>query len=569
MPALRRAHTAAAVLLVLVAVALCVPSTVLAAAQPRLIVGFAPTATDASRTSTLARAGLRGAKSTSIRPLRAVVVPVAAGQLRATRARLLARPGVAYVEVDHVARAYDLDQAAASGVAAAWQPNDTFLSQQWALATLRAETAWELARGTGVTIAVLDTGVDYIHPDLAGRVDLGRDFVDGDDDPMDVQGHGTHVAGIAAGAADDGFGIAGIAPGARILAVRVLDHEGAGNYSQVANGIVHAAQKGAKVINLSLGGAEKSDLLRAAIDYAASRGAIVTCASGNESAASMGYPARYESCLAVGATDASDQHAPFSNRGAGIDLVAPGAQVLSSTMGGLHEAWDGTSMASPYVAGTAALLISQGLGRRATLDALTTTAVDLGSPGYDTTYGAGRIDAASAVEAGSRAPRAAGDTVAPGVATITVGAPMRGATSRVIVRWKLRKRTGFVRVGTSAFRGSHSYSRTIVRGGTRTIQTFRFRAGIVYRSTVTHVRTRSVVRSKIATLPITVVASDDAGVDRVSVKVDGRIQGVDWSAGDGWTVNVPCRAGTRTITAFAYDAADNEASRAVSRRISC
>lgn len=569
MPTLRRAHTAAAVLLVLVAVALCVPSTLLAAAQPRLIVGFAPTATDASRTSALARAGLRGARSTSIRPLRAVIVPVAAGRLQATRARLLARPGVVYVEVDHVARAYDINGVAASGVAAAWHPNDTFLSQQWALATLRAEEAWELSRGTGVTIAVLDTGVDYIHPDLADRVDLGRDFVDGDDDPMDVQGHGTHVAGIAAGAADDGFGVAGIAPGARILAVRVLDDKGAGNYSQVANGIVHASRKGAKVINLSLGGPEKSDLLRAAIDYAASRGAIVTCASGNESAASIGYPARYESCLAVGATDAADQHASFSNRGTGMDLVAPGTQVLSSTMGGLHEAWDGTSMASPYVAGTAALLMSQGLGRRATLDALVGTARDLGAPGYDTTHGAGRIDAAAAVVAGSRAPRAAGDTVAPSVGNITVGVPRRGATSRTVVRWKLRKRTGFVRVGTSAFHGSHSYSRTIVRGGTRTIQNFRFRGGIVYRSTVTHVRVRSIVRSKTAMLPITVTATDDTGVDRVSVQVDGRVQGVDWSVADGWTVDVPCVAGAHTITAFAYDAADSEASRAIIRRITC
>ena len=574
MPTLRRAHTAAGVLLALVVVALCVPAMVLAAAQPRLIVGFAPEATDASRTDTLGRAGLRGAKSTSIRPLRAVVVPVAAGQLRATRARLLARPGVAYVEVDHVAHAYDLDasaldEAAATGVAAAWRPNDTFLSQQWSLATLRAEEAWELSRGTGVTIAVVDTGVDYIHPDLAGRVDLGRDFVDGDDDPMDVQGHGTHVAGIAAGATDDGFGIAGMAPGSRILAIRVLDAKGAGNYSQVASGIVQAAQKGAKVINLSLGGPEQSELLRSAIDYAASRGAIVTCATGNESAAAIGYPARYESCIAVGATDSADARAAFSNQGDGIDLVAPGAQVLSSTMGGSHEAWDGTSMASPYVAGAAALLVSQGLGRRAAVDALVTTAKDIGAPGYDTATGNGRIDAAAALQAGARAPRAASDTVAPTVASISVGAPTRGATSRAKVVWRLRKRTGFVRVGTSDFLGSHSYSRTKVRGNTRTIDTFRFRGGVVYRSTVTQVKVRSVVRSATATLPITVTASDDAGVDRVSVQVDGSVKGVDWSAGDGWTVQVPCVAGAHTITAFAYDASDNEASTAITQRVSC
>ncbi len=569
MPTLRRAHTAAAVLLALAAVALCVPAVVLAAAQPRLIVGFAPEATDASRTDALGRAGLRSAKSASIRPLRAVVVPVAASQLRATRARLLARPDVAYVEVDHVAHAYDLADAAASGVAAQWHPNDTFLSQLWALSTLRAEEAWELSRGTGVTIAVVDTGVDYIHPDLAGRVDQGRDFVDGDDDPMDVQGHGTHVAGIAAGAADDGFGVAGIAPGSRILAVRVLDAKGAGNYSQVASGIVYAAQKGAKVINLSLGGPEQSELLRSAIDYAASRGAIVTCASGNENAAAIGFPAGYESCIAVGATDSNDARAPFSNHGAGLDLVAPGAQIMSSTMGGLHESWDGTSMASPYVAGTAALLVSQGLGRRAVVDALTATAQDVGAPGYDTLTGAGRIDAAAAVQAASRAPRAASDATAPAVASVAVGTPVRGATSRTSTRWKVTRRTRFVRVGTSDFLGTHSYSRTKVRGNTRTVETFRFRGGIVYRSTLTQVKVRSVMRSKSASLPITVSASDDTGVDRVAVQVDGRVQGVDWSAGDGWTVQVPCVAGPHTITAFAYDASDNEASTAITQRVSC
>ena len=258
-----------------------------------------------------------------------------------------------------------LPNTASAGVAINWRPNDTSStrsnggSRRWAV-----EQAWEHARGAGVTIAVVDTGVDYIHPDLAGRVDLGRDFVDQDDDPMDVQGHGTHVAGIAAGTADDGFGIAGIAPGARILAVRVLDDEGAGNYSQVAAGIVFAAQRGAKVINLSLGGQQPSELLRNAIDYAAAHGAIVTCATGNEALRTIGYPARYASCMAVGASGLSDELAEFSNVGAGIDVVAPGVQVLSSTMGATYDSWDGTSMAAPAVSGVAALLVSQGVPSR-------------------------------------------------------------------------------------------------------------------------------------------------------------------------------------------------------------
>jgi thermitase len=564
---LRRAHTAAAVLLVFVGV-LCVPAIAAAAAEPRLIVGFAPEATDASRSSALGRAGVR-AKS-GIPVLDAVVVRVAPGTLAATRRKLLARPDVEYVEIDHVARAYgDLD-AARSGLAASWLPNDTFFSQQWALGKLGADRAWEHARGAGVTIAVLDTGVDYIHPDLAGRVDLGRDFVGGDDDPMDEQGHGTHVAGIAAASADDGFGVAGIAPGARILAVRVLDADGAGNYSQVAGGIVHAVERGAKVINLSLGGPEDSELLHSAIDFAAARGVIVTCASGNESAKAMGYPAQYDSCVSVGATDSADEIGHFSNRGTGLDLVAPGVQVLSSTSGGSHDSWDGTSMASPYVGGVGALLVSQGLSRREAIDAMTSTARDLGAPGVDTTYGVGRVDAGAAVEAASRMPRRAADATAPVVTGITQ-LPVRRTTTRSSkVEWKLRSSVPFRRVGTSRFAGSYSYVKRSTRGNVRTTHTFRFSRGIVYRRTVVHVRTRVVKRTTTSMLPIRVDATDDQGVDRVAVTVDGRVRGVDWSAGDGWVVLVPCDGPpSSVVVGSAWDAADNEGASTVRTRIAC
>ncbi len=564
---LRRAHTAAATALAIAVATLCVPALARAAAQPRLIVGFRSDATTAQQQTTLGRSSIRS--SSRIGRLRAAVVRVAPGQLASTRAALLRRPDVAYVEVDHVARAYDLDAQAASGVAEQWIPNDTMRSEQWALQTMGVYDAWELARGTGVTIAVVDTGVDYIHPDLAGHVTLGHDFVDDDDDPMDVQGHGTHVSGIAAASADDGYGVAGIAPGAQILAVRVLDDDGEGNYSQVAKGIAYAADHGAKVINLSLGGPDKSELLRSAIDYATAKGAVVTCASGNESSDELGYPARYDSCVSVGATDINDEHADFSNVGAGLDIAAPGVGILSSTMGASFDSWDGTSMASPQVAGVAALLASQGLGRRAIVDTMLGTAHDLGKSGYDTTFGAGRLDAAAAVSAASRQPRAAADTVAPTVTSVSVAAVRRTVKSTVKTAWTVRSRTPFRRVGTTTFPGSYTYAKTTRRGNRRIVDTYRFRGGIVYRRRVVQQLVRRVVKTKATMLPVTVVAQDDTGVDRVSVAVDGVTAGIDWSAADGWVVDAQCNAGTHRIEATAWDAADHGTSITVQRSVRC
>ncbi|MCW2950001.1 MAG: peptidase, partial [Thermoleophilia bacterium] len=483
--------------------------------------------------------------------------------------RLLARPGVAYVEVDHVAHAYDLGSAAASGVNARWAPSDTLLGSQWGLATIGAPAAWDLARGTGVTIAVVDTGVDYTHPDLSGHIDLGRDFVDRDEDPMDVQGHGTHVAGTAAGTADDGFGVAGVAPNARILAVRVLDKDGSGNYSTVASGIVYAADRGAKVINLSLGGTEASVALEEAINYATTRGAIVTCATGNESIANIGYPARYEGCTSVGATDDSDSVAKFSNTGTGIDFTAPGVQILSSTIGGGHEAWDGTSMATPFVSGTAALLYGQGLGRRAVLAAMTAGARDLGPAGYDTTYGAGRIDAAAAVTAAARMPRATADTTAPTIEKVELLAPRTVVTVKRVTTWKVVRRGSWVRVGRTTFPGDYGWRKVATKGTQRTTNAYRMHGGIVYQKTTTERRITTPTTTKRVLLRVRVTASDAVGVDRVSLEWGGRTHAVDWSAGDGWLLEAPCVAGTKTAAARAYDGADNATSATVSINTKC
>ncbi|MCW2956885.1 MAG: peptidase [Thermoleophilia bacterium] len=561
MPTLpRRAHPAAAFLLACVGV-LCTSSAAHAATAPRLIVGFESDATTTLQSSSLQRGGVtarsaRASVKAGVPRLDAVVVPAGPRGLAATRRALLAQPGVAYVEIDHVARAYGA-------------VNDTFFSQQWALGTLGATRAWDTTRGAGVTVAVVDTGVDYVHPDLAGRVDLGSDFVDKDQDPMDVQGHGTHVAGIAAGTANDGQGIAGIAPEARILAIRVLDADGAGNYSQVASGIVQAADRGARVINLSLGGDEPSELLESAVNYAAAKGAIVVCASGNEGAKAIGYPGRYESCMSVGATDIADARAPFSNVGPGLDVTAPGAQILSSTMGGMHDSWDGTSMASPYVGGVAALLMSQGLGRRAAIDTLTATARDLGASGYDTSFGHGRIDAAAAVDATLRTTRGAADTTAPVIAGIELHPAKRTTKRSVSTAWKVTSRSKWARVGTTEDPGRYTWSKTTGKGAVRTTSTWRTSAGIVYRQDVRKKKSSKVTRTISASTPFGVTVSDDVAVDRVAFEVDGKVRAVDWNGADGWLASVPCKAGARTFVVRAYDAADNEVSGRAARTVRC
>ncbi|MCW2923252.1 MAG: peptidase [Thermoleophilia bacterium] len=571
---LRRAHTAAVVLMA-VAGALSAPVAVHAATMPRLIVGFTSDATPAQQGAGLRSSGvtrsrsLTATKGGSIDALDAVVVPVASGDLDAVRRRLLARADVRYVEVDGVVHASDLGAEAEAGFAPGWKPNDTLRSQQWALDTMHAEKAWEFSRGTGITIAVVDTGVDYIHPDLAGRVDKGPDLVDGDDDPMDVNGHGTHVSGIAAGTGDDNFGIVGLAPNARILAVRVLDAKGAGNYSTVAKGIVAAADAHARVINLSLGGPEESPVLHAAIDYAAARGAVVTCASGNESASAVAYPGTYDSCLSVGATDLLDGHADFSNTGAGLDVAAPGVGILSSVMGGGHDSWDGTSMATPYASGLAALLAAQGLGRRDIIAAMEGNATDLGSHGLDKEFGYGRLDAGAAVEAASRMPRAAADTVAPSVAKVEVLAAHRVTTTTYTTGWRVAGRTPFRRYGTTPEVGRFTWKESRLTATKRVVSTFRTSNRIVYRATVTYVKGRTPHRHTTVSIPVRVTASDDVAVDRVAIEVDGRTRAVDWSDAGGWVVQVPCAKGSHTVSASAFDTADNRGSGTVTAQLAC
>jgi subtilisin family serine protease len=235
-------------------------------------------------------------------------------------------------------------------------------------------------------------------PDLAGRLLSGWNAIDPSGDALDDNGHGTHVAGTIAEIAGNGLAESGVAPEAMILPVKVLDSTGSGSDADVAAGIVWAADHGARVVNLSLGGPESSAVLADGVAYARSKGVLIVAAAGNDGGA-VGVPARLAGVIAVGAVGPDHVRAPFSAGGSALDLVAPGVDILQQTLDGAggyaDRSWSGTSMASPHVAGVAALALAAGRATTAVgvTRLLSRTARDLGAPGRDPAYGAGLVRA--------------------------------------------------------------------------------------------------------------------------------------------------------------------------------
>ncbi len=283
--------------------------------------------------------------------------------------------------------------------------NDAFFGSQYALYSagyqgIDAVRGWDIEQGAqSVMVAVIDTGVDYTHEDLAGKVVKGYDFVNEDFDPRDDHGHGTHVAGIIGATANNGRGIAGVCPGCSILAVKVITADGSGANTWIANGISNAVNLGANIINLSLGGMEKSQTIKLAVEQAYQSGAIVVAASGNDGSGLTLYPGAFPEVITVGATDKHGDHASFSNYGSHVELTAPGQAIYSTLPGNTYEAWNGTSMACPHIAGLAGLILSRNpqLTNQQVRQLMAATSQDLGAAGRDTYYGHGRVNAYSAL----------------------------------------------------------------------------------------------------------------------------------------------------------------------------
>jgi subtilisin len=231
----------------------------------------------------------------------------------------------------------------------------------WGIDRVHAPAAWQFTEGKGVRVGIIDTGIDANHPELIGQVDGGYDAISKTtlkENWQDQNGHGTHVAGTVA-ALRNGKGVVGVAPKARLYAVRVLDADGSGQLSDVIDGIIWCANNGIQVANMSLGSGQDSETMHNAVRYAAATGLIIAAAAGNSGGA-VGYPGSYLEVISVSASNINDEIAPFSSRGPEVDFIAPGVDVVSSKMGGGYVSYSGTSMATPHVTGIVALAVSQG-----------------------------------------------------------------------------------------------------------------------------------------------------------------------------------------------------------------
>jgi len=317
-------------------------------------------------------------------------------------------------------------------------PNDQYYNIQWHYPAINLPAAWDTTTGSAaVIVAVVDSGIRS-HPDLNGITVQGRDTFSDDNDPTDpgcsldssLPSHGMHVTGTIAALTNNGIGVAGVnwggVAGTRIMAIRALGEMsgmcGTGTLTDVADGIIYAADHGAKVINLSLGASVGSTALEDAVNYAYARGVTLVAAVGNDNGP-VGYPAAYGNVIAVAATACNNAKAVYSNSGPQVDVAAPGGDVTvtcgmdpdtevvwspswSPSVGNAYFGLQGTSMAAPHVAGVAALMISRGITTPASIQAtLQSTATDLGAAGRDDLFGYGLINAASAVGGGSAASR--------------------------------------------------------------------------------------------------------------------------------------------------------------------
>src|SRR2546427_2439118 len=357
----------------------------------QIIIGFVPK-TDARKVAT----AVNGTVLRELRELNAVLVglPPQSSSIVETIRKAQTISGVKYAEPNYVYRAFRV-------------PNDPFFStKQWGPQKINAPGAWDVTTGSANSVVtVVDTGVSSTNPEFSGKLLTGTNCVSPGGVTDDDNGHGTHVAGIAAAIGDNGTGIAGIAWAASILPIKVLDASGSGTNADVACGIqagadFAASNPGMRVVeNLSLGGPAYSQLMKDAVDYALQSNVLVVAAAGNDGKATVLFPAGYPGVMAVGATTPANERATFSTYGSHLSVVAPGVDIYSTYLGGSYKYLSGTSMAAPHVSGTAALVRARnaGLSPAQVRSQIEQTATRLGGSGFNHQFGWGLVNAAAAV----------------------------------------------------------------------------------------------------------------------------------------------------------------------------
>ena len=317
--------------------------------KDRVVVKFRPFTTSTDQDNVIKK--FTAERTRKLRLQNTVVIEVPKGAASQFVQNFLNEKNVEYAEKDGVAKAMEV-------------PNDTYYSYQWGLPKISAPAAWDTTHGDpNVEIGIVDTGIDSSHPDLTGKIDKAADCTISTacvsvSSSIDDNGHGSHVAGIAASNTNNSLGVAGVGYNTHLISAKVLDSTGSGYYSWVADGIVWAADNGAKVISLSLGGSSSSSVLQDAVNYAWGKGAVVVAAAGNNGSTAPSYPGYYSNVISVAATDSNDKKASFSNYGNWVTVAAPGVNILSSYKGG-YSYLSGTSMATPFVSGLAGLLFGQ------------------------------------------------------------------------------------------------------------------------------------------------------------------------------------------------------------------
>ena len=470
-------------------------------------------------------------------------------------------------------------------------PNDAQFAGQWHLPKILAPQAWDITQGApGAVIAILDSGIDATHPDLAGKLVPGYNTYSNSTDTTDPYGHGTEVAGVAGARSNNGEGIAGVAGAAPIMPVRVTNASGAATSASIANGIIWAADHGARVVNLSFNGVAGNTTIRTAAEYAMNHGTLVVAASGNCGCADPTPDNPF--ILSVGATDESDGLAYFSSTGAFVDLSAPGTNILTTAPYGLYFSESGTSLASPIVAGVAAQMFAANpvLTPAVVTQLLEATAI-APSGAYDQSFGYGRVDAFAAVSAaaGYVAPV---DTTPP---TVTLDSPSQGGTvsGTAVVAMTASDDVGVTKVdlyvdgvffvSDSATPYSMTWDTSALPNGSHTLQAVATDAA--HNSASTPTITVTVSNTPPDTTPPTVSigapaagatvsgtatvsagASDNVAVAKVELYVDGVLNGTDTTApySFAWSTTAASN-GAHTLKLVATDTAGNAAN--VSRAV--